>query len=107
MWAMIPMFRILSSDVCAVIVSFFVSSSVAMNPPKPACRLPAVVCERLVGLRHLVRVLAPLHRGALIVARIHDLGRELLPHRAARPLPGVRHEPPHAERHPALRPHLE
>src|SRR5579884_2207550 len=101
MWATIPMFRILSSETRSVIAVFFVSSCVAMNP------LPSIVRERLIGLGHLVRVLAALHRGAGVVAGIQDLRREPLPHRLAGPLAGVLDEPPHAERDPPVRPDLD
>src|ERR671914_2959873 len=46
--------------------------------PRPS---PSVMREGLVGLGHLVHVLAPLHRGALAVRRVHDLGHESLGHR--------------------------
>src|SRR5690606_26063794 len=42
--------------------------------------LPAVVGEGLVGLRHLVHVLATLDRGTEAVARVEDLVHEALGH---------------------------
>src|SRR5207302_1307497 len=54
--------------------------------------LPAVMGEGLIGLGHLVRVLAALHRGARAVAGLHDLGGQLVPHR----LPGARPRVLHA-----------
>src|SRR5207237_7824723 len=43
--------------------------------------LPAVVCERFVRFRHLVRVFALLDRVAAVVRRVHDLACELVDHR--------------------------
>src|SRR5262245_55938839 len=42
--------------------------------------LPAVVSEGLVGLGHLVGVLAPLHAGAEAVARVEQLVHKALDH---------------------------
>src|ERR1700712_6040341 len=64
MWAMIPMLR----------VSAIPASTVS------AIRLPAVVGEGLVGLRHLVGVFAPLHGGSKTVARVEQLVHEPLGH---------------------------
>src|SRR5262249_1965146 len=60
--------------------------------------LPAVVSEGPVGLRHLVRVLAPLHRGAETVACVHQLIQEPVDHRLLPPRPRVAGEPAKAER---------
>src|SRR6266850_3481372 len=68
--------------------------------------LPAVVREGLVRLRHLVRVLALLHRVAAVVRRVHQLGGELLVHGLLAALLGVLDQPAHGERHPALLPHF-
>src|SRR5437762_11907313 len=46
--------------------------------PYPAGGLPAIVSEGLVGLRHLVRVLALLDGPTLVARGGQDLGRELL-----------------------------
>src|SRR4026208_2018203 len=75
MWAMIPMFRTRSSptDVATALIS----------------RLPAVVREGLVGLRHPVDVVLLLVRAALLVQRGHELAGEPRPVRP-RPL----HAPP-------------
>src|SRR5207302_2357205 len=43
--------------------------------------LPPVVREGLVGLGHLVRVFALLHRVAAVVGGVDQLGRQLLVHR--------------------------
>src|ERR1700712_1775156 len=77
MWAMIPMFR----------VSARAASTVS------AIRLPAVVGEGLVGLRHLVGVFAPLHGGAETVARVEQLVHEPLGHGLLATLAGVGDEP--------------
>src|SRR5579872_5580831 len=106
MWATIPMLRIFSSDPWAVMVApcFVSSCCVVMNPPR---RLPPIVRERLVRFGHLVRILAPLHRGAGVVAGVKNLRGQLVAHRPPRPLSGVLHEPADSEGHPAFGPHLD
>src|SRR6478672_12436826 len=59
--------------------------------------LPAVVREGLVGLGHLVRVLATLHRGAETVAGVEDLVHEALGHGLLTALPRVADEPAQGE----------
>src|SRR5436309_5160034 len=96
MWAMIPMFRTRSS---ATAVSF----SLVLKAPFPS-RLPAVVREGLVGLRHPVDVVLALERAALLVQRVHDLVGELDAHALLPALARIRHEPAHGKRAgPALR----
>src|SRR3990170_3184384 len=89
MWAMIPMFLVRASATWRV-----------MAPVGPG--LPLEMAEGLVGLGHLVRVLAPLDRGAEAVHRVDELGRELLAHALAAPLAGGLDEPPNAEREAAI-----
>src|SRR5687768_11681808 len=60
------------------------------------------MAEGLVGLRHLVGVLAPLDGGAQAVHGIDELGRELLAHALAAAFAGGLDEPAHAERQPAI-----
>src|SRR5690606_31570540 len=60
--------------------------------------LPAVVREGLVGLRHLVSVLATLDRGAEAVARVEDLVGEAVGHRLLTTGLGVAGEPAQRER---------
>src|ERR1700751_1931269 len=62
-----------------------------------AVRLPAVVGEGLVGLRHLVGVLAPFHAGAQAVARVQQLVHEPLGHVLLPPVPGVGDDPAQRE----------
>src|SRR5437763_6842140 len=89
MWAMIPMFRTRSSaTACSVI--FVLKSSFLI-------RLPAVVRERLVRLRHPVDVVLPLERAALLVQRVENLVGELVRHGLLAPLARVRDEPAHGE----------
>src|SRR2546421_10405605 len=76
MCAMMPMFRVFSSEYCrstsrpcfldsVVSARYMRRGGSACGPPLgSALRLPAIVSERLVGLRHLMRVLALLHGGA-------------------------------------------
>src|SRR5439155_11364668 len=96
MWAMIPMFRTRSS---ATAVSF----SLVLKAPFPS-RLPAVVGEGLVGLRHPVDVVLALERAALLVERVQNLVGELVAHALLPAVARERHEPAHGERAgPALR----
>src|SRR5690348_4805406 len=87
MWAMIPMLRTRSSaTACSVI--FVLKSSFL-------CRLPAVVREGLVGLRHPVDVVLALERAALLVQRVENLVGELVRHALLAPLARIRDEPAH------------
>src|SRR5919197_1291751 len=91
MCAMIPMLRVLArSAVAAMVPSRFVTCLCS--------RLPAVVREGLVGLGHLVGVLATLDAGAQAVAGVEDLVHEALGHRLLTPLPRVADEPAQRER---------
>src|SRR3954447_14452511 len=89
MWAMIPMLRTRSSAT-ACSVSLVLKSSFL-------CRLPAVVREGLVRLRHPVDVVLPLERAALLVQRIENLVGELVRHALLAPLARIRDEPAHCE----------
>src|SRR4051812_44328998 len=96
MWAMIPMLR---TRLSAIFVS-----AVAIGPP---LRLPAVVRERLVGLRHPVEVVLTLVGTALLVEGVQDLPRELLVHVLLAPVARIRNDPPHGEGARAARRHLD
>src|SRR6476659_5714906 len=61
-------------------------------------RSPAVVGEGLVGLGHLVRVLALLHSGTQAVAGVEDLVHQTLGHGLLATVLGVAHEPAQGER---------
>src|SRR5437867_1965640 len=89
MWAMIPMFRVLASGIWRVIRSTLPG-------------LPLEMAEGLVGLGHLVGVLAPLDRRAEVIHGVDELGRELLGHALAAALAGGLDEPAHAERQPTV-----
>src|SRR5881397_1186835 len=96
MWAMIPMFRTRSS---ATAVSF----SLVLKASFPS-RLPAVVGEGLVGLRHPVDVVLSLERAALLVERVQNLVGELVAHALLAAIAREGDEPAHGERAgPALR----
>src|SRR3954471_12322308 len=56
-------------------------------------RLPAVVREGPVGLRHAVDVVLPLECPALLVAGVEDLADELVDHLLLAALAGERDEP--------------
>src|SRR5437870_1028740 len=94
MWAMIPMFRVLASGTWRVIARTFRG-------------LPLEMAEGLVGLGHLVGVLAPLDSGAEVVHGVHELGGELLRHALAAALARGLDEPAHTERQPAIAPDLD
>src|SRR5688572_20910318 len=103
---------------CSVAATSILSAGTAINgsPPhgKPApggrsgvpLPSPSVVRERLVGLGHLVHVLAALHGGPLAVGGVHDLGHEPLGHRVLAPGAREVHEPPQGERRAPRRLHL-
>src|SRR4051794_28601794 len=63
--------------------------------------LPAVMREGLVGLGHLVGVLAPFDGGAEAVARVEQLVGQPLGHRLLAALPGVHDQPAQRERRAA------
>src|SRR5436189_255611 len=119
MCAMMPMFRVFSSEYCrstsrpcfldsVVSARYMRSGGSACGPPLgSALRLPAIVSERLVGLRHLVRVLALLHGGAAVVRGVEQLGGKLLGHRALGTAPGGADDPPHRQRRPSIGTHLD
>src|SRR5215469_13594524 len=83
--AMIPMLRTIARSV-AVWVATIASFGSFL-------RLPAVVGEGLVGLRHLVGVLTALDARAKAVAGVEQLVHEPLGHRLLAALPGVRDDP--------------
>src|SRR5580658_5308926 len=93
MWAMIPMLRTLSSATARV-------------PTGAIVRLPAVVREGLVGLGHLVHVLAALRRRTDPVRGVEDLVGETVGHRLLTPCLGVGGEPADRERRGATWAHL-
>src|SRR4051812_3642332 len=95
---MIPMFRTRSSAtaVCSLVLK-------VCFPP----RLPAVVREGLVGLRHPVDVVLSLVRAALLVQRVENLVCELVGHALLAPLTRIRHEPADGERAGAPLRHLD
>src|SRR6476620_3754837 len=70
--------------------------------------LPAIMRKRLVGVGHLVRIFALLDRVALVGRSVEQLARQLLLHGAAvGALASRLDDPAHAERHRALRPHVD
>src|SRR5688572_22863324 len=88
MWAMIPMLRTRSSP-------RFSPLGVATVD---IARLPAVVREGLVGLRHPVDVVLLLVRPALLVQRIRELAGELRRHALLAPLARCLDDPAQRER---------
>src|SRR2546422_984840 len=114
MCAMMPMFRVFSSEYCrstsrpcfldsVVSARYMRRGGSACGPPLgSALRLPAIVSERLVGLRHLMRVLALLHGGAAVVRGVEQLGGKLLGHPALDTAPRRADDPPHRQRPPSI-----
>src|SRR6202035_2979764 len=100
MCAMIPMLRTLARS-AAVMVATFRSSSLML-----VLVLPAVMREGLVGLRHLVRVLAALDAGAKAVAGVEHLVHQPLGHRLLAARAGVQHDPAQGQGGAARRAHL-
>src|SRR5437867_6011121 len=107
MWAMIPMLRVFSSEYCrstsAALPPYDSSShakrGVRLRPPLHFdLQLPAIMRERLVGLRHLVRVFSLLHCGAAVAGGVEQLAGELLGHAALASTPGGADDPPHRQR---------
>src|SRR5436190_9259813 len=114
MWAMMPMFRVLSSEYCRSTSSSAFFPSAYMQKGGPGCGppfrwipLPAIMRERLVGLRHLVRVFPLLHGRAAVVGGVEQLGSELLGHAALGPPARGADHPAHGQRRTAVGPHLD
>src|SRR5215831_7378654 len=90
--AMIPMLRTLARSTAVWVATLRVLRSRSFSS------LPAVVRESLVGLRHLVRVLAALNARAKAVAGVQQLVHQPLGHRLLAALPRVRHDPAQGQR---------
>src|SRR5207247_152347 len=75
--------------------------------PLPSRSLPAVVSERPVRFRHLVHVLAPLHRGSLAGRGVHDLPDQTLGHGVLPAGPRVVDQPPEGQRGPPVGSYLD
>src|SRR2546429_8591832 len=105
MCAMMPMLRSLARAASAA--ATVIPTSTRRCSLANGWSSPAVVREGLVGLRHLVGVLAALHRGTQSVARVEQLVHQPLDHRLFAPRLGVRDEPAQPERGGAGRPHLD
>src|SRR5579864_1458020 len=63
--------------------------------------------ERLIGVRHPMRVFTPLDRDAAITGGIEQFARQPLFHRILRARPGARDQPADRQRLAAFRPHLD
>src|SRR3989442_5477981 len=105
-WAMIPMLRVFSSEYCRSTSaslppydSLHEKRGVRLRPPLHFdLSLPAIMRERLVGLRHLVRVFSLLYSGAAVARGVEELAGELLGHAALAPTAGGADDPPHRQR---------
>src|SRR3954452_11933229 len=73
----------------------------------PSRRSPAVVGEGLVGLGHLVGVLALLHSGTEAVGGVEDLVHQALGHRLLTASGGVADQPAQGQGHGARTAHLD
>src|SRR5579875_3144676 len=102
MCAMIPMLRVLASADTTSVVTMCLLLSVSRGR-----ELPAVVRESLVGLGHLVGVLASLDARAEAVAGVEQLVHEALGHGLLAPLPGVADQPAQCEGRAAAGAHLD
>src|SRR5438477_299235 len=112
MWAMMPMLRVFSSEYCrSTAWSSAFSAIYDMRRGGSACAplfvpfpwLPAIMRERLVGLRHLVRVFSLLHRGSPVAGGVEQLGGQLLRHAPLGAPTGGPDDPPHRQRRPPVR----
>src|SRR5580704_19391140 len=101
---MMPMLRTLASSV-AVCVAATVSDPRSLIVC--VCSLPAVVGKGLVGLGHLVYVLAALHAGPEPVARVQQLVHQPLGHGLLAALAGVRDQPAQRQGGAARSAHLD
>src|ERR1051325_7441990 len=112
MWAMMPMFRVFSSEYCrstsspAFCLRYMRRGGRASAPLCVGMPLPAIMRERLVGLRHLVRVFPLLHGRPAVVGGVEQLGRELLRHAALGAAAGRPDHPAHGPRRAPIRAHL-
>src|SRR3954465_3622941 len=95
MWAMIPMLRTLASAGTTSVVP--VVALLSASSMRVGWWLPAVVREGLVGLGHLVGVLAPLDACAEAVAGVEELVHQPLGHRLLAAGAGVLDEPAQRE----------
>src|SRR5262245_37438861 len=116
MCAMMPMFLVRSSGYCESTGLPFrqVSGQLlkrrggpGMSPPPGIWSLPAVMCERLVGLRHLVGVFSLLHRRPAVVRRVEQLGGQLGRHALFRSATRGAYDPAHAERGTTVGTHFD
>src|SRR6266481_382003 len=116
MWAMMPMLRVFSSEYCRSTASSSAFSAIydmrrggsAYGPPlRSVAWLPAIMRERLVGLRHLVRVFSLLHRRASVARGVEQLGGQFIRHAPLGPPAGGPDDPPHGQRRPPVRAHLD
>src|SRR3954469_13490361 len=105
MCAMIPMFRVLARIALLATAASLLPwvRRTGSGVPATSARLPAVVGEGLVGLGHLVGVLAPLDAGAEAIARVEQLVHQALGHRLLATLPAVADEPAQGESRAAAR----
>src|SRR6266403_4257313 len=116
MWAMMPMLRVFSSEYCRSTASSSAFSAIydmrrggsAYGPPlRSVYWLPAIMRERLVGLRHLVRVFSLLHRGAAIAGGIEQLAGQLFRHAPLATSTGGPDDPSHGQGRPSIWAHLD
>src|SRR3989442_13888602 len=105
-WAMIPMLRVFSSEYCRSTSaslppydSLHEKRGVRLRPPLYfVLWLPPIMRERLVGLRHLVRVFSLLHGGSSVIRPLLTNAFPFIPH-ALPPHSGCRvSHPPHDHR---------
>src|SRR6266853_12101 len=93
MWAMMPMFRVLSSATVRAI--------------NPESSLPAIMGKSLVGLGHAMRVVFFLDRIAAIVRGVDQFACQLFLHRLFAARTRIQKQPTNAERGASRRSHLD
>src|ERR1700694_2506857 len=98
MWAMIPMFRVLSIET---------GRSVIFSAKLISLGLVPEVGESLVAFCHPVGFFFALDRPTRVLGGVKDLECQLLGHALAATLTGKPHDPAASEREPALRPDLD
>src|SRR6266446_5654636 len=111
MCAMMPMFRVFSRGYSASTARLLPNGGggtqekrgARSRPPLCISSLPAVMRERLVGLRHLVSVFSLLHGGPSVVGRVQQLAGQLVGHAALRASARRPDQPPHAQRGAPIR----
>src|SRR6185437_6490148 len=102
---------VLPASMCAAMPMFLILSSgmlLAIKTSKPeSFSLPPVMCEGLVGFSHAVNVVSLFNRAAAKIGGVVQFVSQLLAHALLRTRAGLRDDPPHGERSPAILRHFD